>query len=296
MRFVIAADRKFDPVAFKETTREQWQRSATAWYRWTPTLQRWLDPVTDTMLQFARIRPGNRVLDIAAGAGEPALSAASRVGPNGYVLATDISANILAFAEQVARERGLTNVETRVMDGEDLDLPDSSFDAVLSRLGLIYFPDRDRGLTEMHRVLRPGGRVVVAGFTSPEANRFFSIPISIIRRRAQLAPPIPGQPGPFSLGAPGVLEGALGRAHFENIETEIVRSPLRLDSAAECVRFERESFGAPCNRCWPACQSRNSRRRGQRLRVKCVRWRGRPVSRRQPNSWWASAQRQAQLS
>jgi len=106
------------------------------------------------MLQFARIRPGNRVLDIAAGAGEPALSAASRVGPNGYVLATDISANILAFAEQVARERGLTNVETRVMDGENLDLPDSSFDAVLSRLGLIYFPDRDRGLTEMHRVVR----------------------------------------------------------------------------------------------------------------------------------------------
>ena len=240
----MAPDRTFDPVAFKDATREQWQKAAVAWYRWTPTLQRWLDPVTETMLRLARIGPADRVLDVAAGAGEPALSAATRVGPSGYVLATDISANILVFAEQVARERGLTNVETRVMDGENLDLPDSSFDAALSRLGLIYFPDRDRGLGEMHRVLRPGGRVVAASFTSPEANRFFSIPISIIRKRAQLAPPVPGQPGPFSLGAPGVLEGALRRAHFENVEIQVLVAPLRLVSAAECVRFERESFGA----------------------------------------------------
>src|SRR5947207_15613072 len=115
MRFVIAADRKFDPVAFKETTREQWQRSATAWYRWTPTLQRWLDPVTDTMLQLARIRPGNRVLDIATGAGKPAPSAASSVRSHRYVLTTAISASILAFPLYVSRQHGLARVVTRVM-------------------------------------------------------------------------------------------------------------------------------------------------------------------------------------
>ena len=196
------------------------------------------------MLDEAMLKPGDRVLDLAAGAGEPSLSAAERVGPSGHVLATDISSNILEFAKQNARDRDLTNFETRVMDGENPDVPNASFDAVLSRLGLIYFPDRDGALRETHRVLKDGGRVVLASFSTPDQNRFFSIPISIIRRRAQLTPPAPGMPGPFSLGAPGVMEDTLGRAGFKDIRAHAVRTPLKLQSAAECVRFERESFGA----------------------------------------------------
>ena len=234
----------FDPVAFKETTRQQWQNAAPAWYRWTPTLQAWLGPVTEAMLHQARLEPGDRVLDLAAGAGEPSLSAAEKVGPSGHVLATDISSNILEFAARTARERGLTNFETRVMDGEKPDLPDDTFDAVLSRLGLIYFPDRKGALRAAHRVLKDGGRVVLASFSTPDQNRFFSIPISIIRRRAQLAAPAPGLPGPFSLGAPGVMEDMLRDAGFTEVAAQAVRTPLRLASAAECVRFERESFGA----------------------------------------------------
>jgi SAM-dependent methyltransferase len=234
----------FDPVAFKETTRQQWQNAAAAWQRWTPVLQAWLAPVTEAMLDMARLRPGDRVLDLAAGAGEPSLSAAERVGPSGHVLATDISSNILEFAAQNARDRGLTNFETRVMDGENPDAPDASFDAVLSRLGLIYFPDRHRALRSAHRILKSGGRVVLASYSTPDQNQFFSIPISIVRRRAQLAPPAPGMPGPFSLGAPGVMEDVLRGAGFTDVATRTVRTPLLLSSAAECVRFERESFGA----------------------------------------------------
>jgi SAM-dependent methyltransferase len=234
----------FDPVAFKETTRQQWQNAAAAWHRWTPTLHAWLGPVTEAMLDMARLQPGGRVLDLAAGAGEPSLSAAARVGPSGHVLATDISSNILEFAAQTARERGLTNFETRVMDGENPDLADGTFDAVLSRLGLIYFPDRKGALRAAHRVLKTGGRVVLASFSTPDQNRFFSIPISIIRRRAQLAPPAAGLPGPFSLGSPGVMEDMLRGAGFTEITAQALRTPLRLASAAECVRFERESFGA----------------------------------------------------
>jgi SAM-dependent methyltransferase len=236
--------RPFDPVAFKETTRQQWQNAAAAWNRWTPTLQAWLTPVTEAMLELANLRPGDRVLDLAAGAGEPSLSAAERVGPSGHVLATDISSNILEFAAENARARGFTNFETRVMDGENPDQPDATFDAVISRLGLIYFPDRDGALRAAHRMLKSGGRVVLASFSNPDQNRFFSIPITIIRRRAQLAPPAPGLPGPFSLGAPGVMEDALREAGFADPTVQAVRTPLRLSSAAECVRFERESFGA----------------------------------------------------
>jgi SAM-dependent methyltransferase len=235
---------QFDPVAYKETTRQQWQNAAAAWHRWTPTLQAWLSPVSEAMLRMARLQPGDRVLDLAAGAGEPALSAAAVVGPKGHVLATDISSNILEFAQQTARDRGLTNLEIRVMDGENPDLPSESFDAVLSRLGLIYFPNREGALRAAYGLLKAGGRVVLASFSTPDQNRFFSIPISIIRRRAQLPPPAPGMPGPFSLGAPGVMESALSTAGFKDVTVEAVQTPLRLRSAAECVRFERESFGA----------------------------------------------------
>ncbi|HSS60311.1 MAG TPA: class I SAM-dependent methyltransferase [Candidatus Limnocylindrales bacterium] len=234
----------FDPVTFKETTRQQWQNAAPAWHSWTPTLHAWLNPVTEVMLDLAKLKAGDRVLDLAAGAGEPALSAAQRVGPSGYVLATDISVNILEFAAQAARDRGLTNVETRVMDGEKPNLPDATFDAVLSRLGLIYFPDREGALRSAHRMLKTGGRAVIASFSTPERNGFFSIPISVIRRRARLAPPAPGLPGPFSLGAPGVMEETFRRAGFANPTAKTVVTPLRLPSAGECVRFERESFGA----------------------------------------------------
>ncbi|HYI04349.1 MAG TPA: hypothetical protein VD858_05645, partial [Reyranella sp.] len=93
-------------------------------------------------------------------------------------------------------------------------------------------------------VLKPGGRVGAIVYSTPERNPFFSIPVSIIRRRAQLPPPLPGQPGPFSLGGEGVLEATLAQAGFRDIEVRRVPSPVRLPSAAECVRFERESFGA----------------------------------------------------
>ena len=186
------ATQTFDPDHYKRTTRDQWQDAAEAWHRWDPELRSWLGPATEVMLDLAAIGEGDHVLDVAAGAGEPALSAAKRVGPTGHVLATDISSNILEFARSAAQDQQLTQVETRVMDGEQLDLTDGAFDAVLSRVGLIYFPNQQRALAEIRRVLKPGGRFAAMVYTTPEQNRFFSIPVSIIRRRAQLPPPLPG--------------------------------------------------------------------------------------------------------
>lgn len=130
------------------------------------------------------------------------------------------------------------------MDGENLEVEDGSFDAVISRVGLIYFPDQQRALCESRRVLRDGGFISAIVYSIPQRNGFFSIPVSIIRRIAKLPPPAPGLPGPFSLGAAGVLEDAYEKAGFKEIRVRAVDAPLRLRSAAECVRFERESFGA----------------------------------------------------
>ena len=234
----------FDPVKYKETTRQQWQTAAESWHRWGPTLERWLGPATQQMLDLAAIRTGNRVLDVAAGAGGQTLAAAQRVGPSGHVLATDISPNILEYASQSAQAEGLTHIATRVSDGENLDVPPGTFDAVISRVGLIYFPDQQKALADMRRALKPSGRVAAIVYSTAENNKFFSIPVAIIRRRAQLPPPLPGQPGPFSLGGPGVLQALLEQAGFRDVQTRTVLAPLRLPSAAECVRFERESFGA----------------------------------------------------
>ena len=234
----------FDPAVYKETTRKQWEDAAEAWDRWGDVIERWLGPATDAMLDMAAIREGSRVLDVAAGAGGQSLAAARRVGPRGSVLATDISSSLLGFAAQRAKEAGFENVQTAVLDGEQLDVEETSFDAVISRVGFIYFPDQQAALRGMWRALKPGGRLSGIVYSTAQANEFFSIPVSIIRRRAQLPPPAPGQPGPFSFGEAGVIEDAYERAGFHDVETRRMAAPLRLPSAAECVRFQQESFGA----------------------------------------------------
>ena len=184
------------------------------------------------------------MLDVAAGAGDQTLQTAERVGTKGYVLATDISPAILRLAAENARKSGHQHVETRVLDGENLDVAEASFDAVISRVGLIYFPDQQAALQGMKRALKPRGRVAAIVYSTPDKNPFFSIPVSIIRRRANLPPPLPGQPGPFSLGAEGVLEDAFEKAGFSDIQCMRVAAPLKLSSADECIRFEQDSFGA----------------------------------------------------
>ena len=234
----------FDAAKYKNAQREQWNKDGAAWRRWNPTLDLWYGEATRQMLDLARIRVGQRILDIAAGAGEPALSAAERVGPGGCVLATDISEGILELALQVARERGLEQVQTRAMDGEKLDLPDASFDAVLCRLGLMYMPHPVTALREWRRVLKEGGRVAVVVFSTPDRNPWGAVPASIIRQRAQLPPPVPGQPGPFALGHRGVLEDAFRRAGLVDPEVHAVPAPHRTAHAAAYVRVAREAFGA----------------------------------------------------
>jgi len=235
---------QFDPVKYKITTHDQWQAAAEAWYRWSPTLNRWLGKATEKMLDMAAVSEGHQVLDIAAGAGEQSITAAKRVGASGFVLATDISANILNYAGTMALQEGLYNIGTKVMDGENLIIEDETFDVVISRVGLIYFPDQQKALKEMLRVLKPGGRVAAIVYSTPDKNKFFSLPVSIIRSRAKLPAPLPGQPGPFSLGAEGVIEKAFEDAGFVNIQVERIDSPLLLPSAEDCVQFEKESFGA----------------------------------------------------
>jgi len=239
------ATKTFDPIAFKETTRRQWDDAAEAWNRWSPLLGRWLGPVTDMMLDMTNVTAGSRVLDVAAGAGEQTMQTARRVGPTGYVLASDLSPGILDYTAANAKLAGFKHVDTVVKDGEALaEITADPFDAVISRVGLIYFPDQNKALKGMRDQLRPGGRVGAVTYAGGDLNGFFSIPVGIIRRRAALPAPLAGQPGPFSLGDPDVLAQRLKDAGFSDIEVQRVDAPVRLDTALECLQFEQESFGA----------------------------------------------------
>jgi len=235
----------FNATQYKQTTLQQWDQAAEAWHSWGPLLSRWLGPATETMMDMCEIGSGSRVLDVAAGAGEQSVALAKRVGESGHVLATDISATILEYVAVASKLAGVKNIDTRAIDGEQLsDLQCNPFDAVVSRVGLIYFPDQMKALSGMRHQLKQHGKVGAMVYASAEQNPFFSIPVSIIRRHANLPAPLPGQPGPFSLGTAEKLDALFAAAGFSNIQVETIKAPVRLQSAAECLQFEQESFGA----------------------------------------------------
>ena len=233
----------FDPITYKETVTQEWERAAQGWHRWIATINDWLKPATEKMLDQAGIKEGSRVLDVAAGDGGQSVAAAQRVGSSGEVLATDISPEFVRLANVVASNMGLAQLRAEVMDAEHLTLQADQYDAVISRLGLMYLPNLQKGLAEFKRVLREHGRVSAVVFTTAEKTPFFSIPVKLIRERRGLPPPEPGQPGPFSLGVPGILSDQLKTAGFRNIREQTIEAPLRFASTEECVRWRREASG-----------------------------------------------------
>ncbi len=192
-------------------------------------------PATEMMLDLADLRTGNRVLDVAAGTGDQTLLAARRVGPNGYVLATDLSASMLNIAADVARKAGLTNIETRVMDAQSLDFDADSFDAVICRLGLMLFSNPSKALRETHRVLKRGGKVAGLVFSTAEKNAYQGIPLAVVRRLGSMPPPL------FALGEPSMLEDAFRAAGFPGVAVHAVSVQRRFPSSAEVIRSLKDA-------------------------------------------------------
>lgn len=231
-----------DSAQFKSATREQWNRHAKGWNDHTAQISNWLRESTHAMLAMAEIRPEARVIDIAAGAGDQTLDIARRVGPNGSVLATDLSPAILEFAKDNARRAGYDNVETQVADGENLNVADTAFDAAICRLGLMFFPNPGKGLREMFRVLRPNGRACTMVFSTPDTNPCVSILVSTALKHAGLAARDPYQTGGLlSLGRPGLIDQLFREAGFARVATKKVMAPFRLRSVGDYLEFVRSS-------------------------------------------------------
>jgi SAM-dependent methyltransferase len=196
-----------------------------------------LGPATELMLDLANLREGSRVLDVAAGTGEQSLLAARRVGATGHLLAIDTAAHMLEEAAASARAAGIEIVETRVMDAQDLKLEPASFDAAISRLGVMLVPHPSAVFEGVRRVLKPGGKFAVLVNGVMEHNVWGMVPLSIIRRVGRLRAPERSEPGLFALGDPGLLTGCFTAAGFRDVAEHTVDTTRRFASRAEAFHY-----------------------------------------------------------
>ena len=231
-----------DLQAFKAAMRDQWDRSAPGWNNHAAPIGAWLARATDAMLEMAGVGPGARVLDVAAGSGEQTLTIADRVGSSGFVLATDLSPAIVALAQANAQRAGHSHVQVQVADGEQLGVEAASFDAAVSRLGVMFFPNPLQGLVEMRNALRPGGGVCTMVFAAPERNPCITILMSTAMKHAGLPPRDPYQPGGLlSLGKPGLIDSLFTQAGLLDVATTSIDAPFKMASVRHYIDFIRNS-------------------------------------------------------
>ena len=230
----------FDPVRYKEGQHQGWENAAPAWKRWWKRIEPDLQPVSDRMMELADIQTGQRVLDVATGHGEPAVTAARLLGTSGYVVATDLSPHMLDIGRERAIKLGLENINFRQMDAEDLTLPQQSFDAIFCRFGLMYLPDLQKALDGMCNLLVPGGRLVAAVWGMPQKVPFISVPMGVAQRELEARPPSPELPGAFRLANVHTLRSMFRHAGFARVYTEPMSLLFRWLSVDDFVSFQQE--------------------------------------------------------
>lgn len=230
----------FDAVEFRQGQRQQWDSAATGWRKWSPLIDEGASKVSQRLVELAEIEPGHRVLDVAAGYGEPSLTAARIVGAEGSVVATDISAQMIAFGRERAAAAGLDNIDFVESDAEALDFPEASFDAALSRWGIIFEPDGEAAAARVRTFLKPGGRMAISSWGPPDRVPVLGLPMRTVMERLQVPPPPPGTPGPLSRPTREALAGLLEGGGFSDVAAEEVEVSFEWQSPEEFTTFIKE--------------------------------------------------------
>jgi ubiquinone/menaquinone biosynthesis C-methylase UbiE len=209
---------------------------AERWSRNQARRDKHIAAATEMMLDLACIESGHRVLDVGAGTGGQTLLAAQRVGPNGYVLATDASASMLELCAEATRKAGLTNVGTRVTEAENLDLEVDSFDAVICRTALMLFSDPARAVNRMRRAMKLGAKLSALVFSTAEKNPYQGIPLTIVCSFGGVGPSI------FALGERLLLEDAFRGGGFSDITIRAASSRRHFSSAVDALQNLRDAM------------------------------------------------------
>ncbi len=193
-----------------DRSRQEWTRVAPAWRKWSRQYAIQTRAATDVIIKSARVRRGMWVIDIASGTGEPSLTLADQVGPEGHVVATDFTPEMLKVAADRAKASGTNNITFQHASAQHLPFDSASFDAVTCRFGLGYVSDLASALKEARRVLRPGGRAAFVAWGPPAQNPLFTTTIGVLMKYAVVRPPDPASPSPFRFGYVGVNHGESG--------------------------------------------------------------------------------------
>lgn len=209
-----------DTADLKERQRNNWKSAAEGWRRRDALLRIGAAPVTDRMLDLSGISSGSRLLDIASGTGEPAITAAQIVGETGKVIGTDLVDEMLVVAREKTTSMNLNNIEFHCIDAESLDYPTASFDAVTIRWGLMFMPQPQDCLTAAHNALKQNGRISLACWAAPEKNPFISVLLKTLSQYMDIPVPPPGTPGIFSFADPERLHDVLASTGYDNIKLE----------------------------------------------------------------------------
>lgn len=231
----------FDPAAFKENIRTEWRSAAAGWRKWVPVVEAEEGGQRHSakLIELAELRLGDSVLDVGGGYGEPSVTAARAVGPEGRVVCTDISPEMLDVARERAIDAGLANLEFVARDAEELEFDDESFDAVLSRATLMFLPNVAGTLQRLHRSLKPGGRLA-ASVWGPPSTVQFAAAFPVVARELGLPSPPPGRPGAFALGDPDRLQDLVTGAGFRDVRTGTVSIVFETDSPERFTEFIRD--------------------------------------------------------
>lgn len=205
-----------------ETLRE-WRNTAPFWVKHRATIRTMFTPLTEALIQEAGIREGQSVLDVAGGAGEPSLTIAERVGASGSVTCTDAVAEMVAAAEAEGQRRHLANVAFRQCLADSLPFESDSFDATVSRLGVMFFPDPLAGLREMLRVTKPDGLITVAVWGDDKLNPFTHVITDVVLRYVDSPTADPDAPGAFRFAELGKLARTLETAGAGDVRERVFR-------------------------------------------------------------------------
>lgn len=227
-----------DPVEYKTKQLRMWNSVAVGWGKWWPTFEKGAQIISHRMVELAAISPGKQVLDIATGIGEPAVTAARMTGPEGLVIATDLSTEMLAIGRKRAAELRIKNIEFRRMDAEAVDQMEHLFDAILCRWGLFFLPDLKKALEKMRQRLVPGGRFVAAVWDEPQKVPALSLPMKVADEILKRRPP--SGPGVFSLSDEAVLREIFMDAGFVKVHTEELVIVAEFASASEFTQFTKD--------------------------------------------------------
>lgn len=217
---------------------DQWGRAALGWKRWAEVFAQRDD--ASLYLDAAGIEPGHHVLEVGAGTGDQTLALAERVGPDGGVVATDLTPGMLAIARERIETAGFDNVAFQIADAADLGYDDDGFDAVVSGFTWMLIPDPVAAAAEVRRVLVPGGRFAVSVWGPPPTVPMLAVPMGVLVNELGIEPPAPEGPGLFSLAHPDRLGAVFEGAGMENVSVAPFNVRLRFPSPEDYAAFTRD--------------------------------------------------------